>query len=136
MVSSNQPILFFDGVCNLCNGTVDYVIRNDRSGSILFAPLQSASASKYLNDHDKDPNDLDTIILLKDGKIYTKAAAGVQIMQLMGGWLKIPAFIGRLTPTFLANAIYTLIARNRYRWFGKEETCRIPTADEAARFLD
>lgn len=131
----NHPILFFDGVCNLCNSTVDYVIRRDRSGTIRFASLQSDIASELLADHPVDPTDLDTIILLQDNQVYTKSDAGIIIMDTIGGWMKIPAFIGKLTPRFIADGIYNFIARNRYRWFGQKETCRIPTAEERARFL-
>jgi len=136
MENISQPILFFDGVCNLCNSTIDYVIRKDASETIRFAPLQSDTAAKLLPDHNIDPNDLDTVILLQDSQVYTRAAAAIRIMDIIGGWMKIPAFIGKLMPSFISNAIYRLVARNRYRWFGKEETCRIPTAAEATRFLD
>ena len=124
-------IIFFDGVCNLCNGFVDFVI--DRDGGIhKFASLQGETAQKILGER---AIVLDSVILWSDGKILEKSSAALSIANEMGfPWALSGIFW--LVPRFLRDWVYDFVAKNRYRFFGKRETCRLPTPGEKARFLD
>lgn len=132
---TDHPILFFDGVCNLCNKWVDYIISHDHSGQFKFASLQSDYAKERLVEHQIDNSDLNTVILLHEGKVYKKSKAAAKIMILLGGWKAILGNILHIIPTPLSNLGYDIIARNRYKLHGKRETCRLPTPEERDRFL-
>jgi len=132
---TDHPILFFDGVCNLCNSTVDFIIRKDTKAVFKFAALQSDIAKATLQDYRLDPDDLDTVILLDKGKVYTKAEAALQVMKILGGIYGPLGAIGSILPLTISNRLYQWIAKNRYRIYGKKETCRIPTPQEKERFL-
>jgi predicted DCC family thiol-disulfide oxidoreductase YuxK len=128
-----QSILFFDGVCGLCNKAVDFVLVRDRQGSIKFAPLQGDTARQLLSPRDLEK--LDTMILWVEGRAYRKSAAAVRILwRLSPGWQVLGTLLW-LIPLPVRNLGYSLVARNRYRIFGKRETCRFPTAEEKLRFL-
>ncbi len=131
--NSEKPILFFDGLCGLCNSSVDQFLKMDKKGTFMVAPLQGVTAEKYgVNPGDTDP---DSIILYHEGVFYYRSAAVLKTLGLMGG---LPALAGvfYIVPNFIRDAVYKFIARNRYKWFGKKETCRIPTPEERKRFLD
>ena len=132
---TDHPILFFDGICNLCNKWVDYVISHDHSGQFKFASLQSDYAKEKLAEHQIDNSDLNTVILLHEGKVYKKSKAAAKIMILLGGWKAILGHILHIIPTPLSNLGYDIIARNRYKLHGKRETCRLPSEEERDRFL-
>lgn len=127
-------IVLFDGVCNLCNQSVDFIVQRDGKNVFKFASLQSDFAKKLLKHFPIDAEKLDSVLLLKHGKLYQKSSAALQIArQLSGGWKLMYGFI--IIPKFLRDFVYTIIAKNRYRWFGKKETCRLPTLEERAKFL-
>ncbi len=130
----DKPILLFDGFCNVCNASVDFVLKNDRSKSILFASLQSKTGKKLLEEYGLNPNELSTVVLIFKEKVYTKSSAVLQTAKIMGfPWnLSIVFFI---IPKFLRDYFYTKFAANRYKWFGKKEACRIPTSEEKQRFI-
>lgn len=126
-----KTILFFDGVCNLCNSSVDFVIRHRKDQSIHFAPLQGATAASLLP---AEYLQLSSLVLYSDGKIYDKSQAAIRLSSL----LKFPFnifTIFRFLPTPLTDFFYDRVAKNRYRWFGKKETCRIPTPEERTFFI-
>jgi predicted DCC family thiol-disulfide oxidoreductase YuxK len=128
----NRPILFFDGVCNLCNGFVDFLITRDNS--LLFAPLQGLTAS-----HKLSPlltQTLPSVVLIDEqGRVYLRSAAALRVLTGLGGlWLVLKIFL--LLPGFLRDIIYNFIAANRYSWFGKKDSCRLPSLAERDRFLD
>jgi predicted DCC family thiol-disulfide oxidoreductase YuxK len=126
-------ILFFDGVCGFCNQAVDFVLIRNRSGEIQFAPLQGDTARQLLPA--KDLEDLNSMVFWVDGRTYRKTAAAVRVLwRLTLGW-RILGTLLWLVPLPLRNLGYTLVARNRYRFFGKKEACRMPTPEERARFL-
>ena len=128
-----RTILFFDGVCGLCNRAVDFVLTRDNDGTIKFAPLQGDTARQLLTP--EDLADLNTMVLWVGGKTYRKSAAAVRILwRLHWGWQATGTLLW-LIPLPLRNLGYTLVAKNRYRFFGKYETCRMPTAAERLRFL-
>jgi predicted DCC family thiol-disulfide oxidoreductase YuxK len=129
---STPPIVFFDGVCGLCNRSVDLLLRWDAKGVLRFAPLQGATAQAMLPA--EQVRDLDSLVL-KDAKgIHRRSeAALLSLEHLGGGWRGIRLL--RALPSGLRDAIYGLVARHRYRWFGKRTSCRLPTATERERFL-
>lgn len=128
-----SQIIFFDGICTLCNGAVDFIIKRDKKNSFRFASLQSEIAGSYL----PDPmlSSLSTIVLYANGKLYTESDAAIHIAaQLGGAWSIFKFFL--IVPKFLRDGIYKLVSKNRYKWFGKRNTCRLPTAEERHRFLE
>ncbi len=133
-VANMQPIVFFDGVCNLCNNSVDFIIRRDKKATFLFATLQSESASKLLSSYHFDTGDLTTLVLLKEGKLYTQSRAALEICRRLNGLWPI-LYVFRLVPAFLRDAIYNWVSRNRYGWFGRRDSCRLPQPHEKMRFL-
>ncbi len=128
----NGNIVFFDGVCGLCNYFVDFIIRQDKHNRLLFAPLQGETAAKELSI--KPGQNFDTVVLSKNGKLYFKSGAGIRIFYEAGGFWKI-IIVLLIFPPFLRNFVYDIIANNRYNWFGKKESCRMPTKEERAKFL-
>lgn len=126
----DHKIILFDGVCNLCNGAVNLVIRKDKKNIFRFAPLQGEFAKEIGLDQEK----MDSIILLDNDKQYSKSSAVLRIARnLPGGYPLLYGFI--ILPKFLRDAIYDHIAKNRYRWFGKKESCMMPTPELKQKFL-
>lgn len=127
------PIVFFDGVCGLCNASVDRVLRWDRRGVFRLAPLQGETARQLLLPDDSQQ--LGSVVLRADGQTYRKSAAIVRILWRLGTACQIAGTLLWLIPRPIRDLGYMIISRNRYRWFGKKETCRMPTVQERARFL-
>ena len=126
-------ILFFDGVCGLCNKSVDFVLARDVEGHFQFAPLQGETARQLLSP--SDASDLSSMVLLIEGRTYRRSSAAVRILwQLSFGWQLLGTLLW-LIPLPIRNLGYRLIACNRYRFFGRHETCRMPTPAERSRFL-
>lgn len=132
----SKEIIFFDGVCNLCNGAVNFIIDRDRHGRFLFASLQSDLAKDKLDPTGVDVSKLDSIVLLKkDGTVREKSSAVLHIAKrLGGGWPLMYVFM--LLPKPIRDLAYDFIARNRYKWFGRQDQCRMPTPELRQRFLD
>ena len=128
-------IIFFDGVCNLCNESVKRVIKKDVKKEFKFASLQSEFAMSYVPHHLLNRKNLDTIILYRDGKFYDRSNAVLNICNTLGGVFNL-FIIGYLVPRFIRDALYRLVANNRYKWFGKKDKCMVPTDDLKERFLD
>jgi predicted DCC family thiol-disulfide oxidoreductase YuxK len=135
MSEQEKPTLLFDGVCNLCNGTVQFVIERDPKANVQFASLQSDFATDKFVELNI-PNDyLDSIVLLEEGKVYYKSTAALRLSRHLNGlWPMLYGFI--IIPRAIRDYVYDWIARNRYRWFGKQETCWIPTPELRGRFAD
>lgn len=128
-----MPIIFFDGICGLCNKTVDVLIRADKKQIFMFAPIQGSTAAGLISEIVQSTHG-ETIILLHNSKVYTHSDAVLQICrQLDGAWRLVT--IAGIIPRFIRDRIYQFISRNRYRWFGKNAVCRIPTERERSRFL-
>ncbi len=133
-LQEQYQIILFDGVCTLCNHSVDFIIQRDHKNVFKFASLQSDFAQELLKGYPVDAQALDSVLLIKGNKLYQKSSAALHIAkQLKGGWKMMYGFM--VIPKVLRDAVYQLIARNRYRWFGKKETCRLPTPEERAKFL-
>ncbi len=128
-----HPIVFFDGVCNLCNSSVDFLVRADRAKLLRFAPLQGETAARLLSAD--AVTDMDTMVFRDArGGLHRRSEAILRIGVQMGGLWRVGA-LGLLIPRGLRDALYKIIARNRYRWFGKKDSCRMPTPAERALFL-
>lgn len=127
-----NPVVYFDGVCGLCNRFVDFGLRYDRQRRLRFAPIQGETAAQRLpSDLATDPT---TIVLEEDGNLRFRSDAILRILHLLGGgWRLLGTF--RIIPRPLRDVIYDWIARNRYSWFGKRDTCRLPTPEEREAFL-
>lgn len=130
----DAPILFYDGVCGLCDRLVQFVLRHDRRHRFRFAALQSDAATQTLGHFGKDPEDLDTVYVVADGALLSKSRAIFYVLRELGlPWSLVAVF--RVLPRTLTDWFYDRVARNRYRIWGKRDSCRLPTADERARFL-
>lgn len=127
-------IVLFDGVCNLCNASVNFIIDRDEKAIFKFTSLQSEVGQNILVEHQLKQSDFDSIILLKEGKILKKSDAALEIARNLDGWWKYFYVFG-IIPKFIRDFFYDLIAKNRYRIFGKSDACRIPTAELRERFL-
>lgn len=127
-------VILFDGVCNFCNSSINFVIERDKNKKFKFAPLQSAAGEKIQKQFNIDTTQLESVLLIKDGKILSKSTAALYVAKdLSGMWTLIFGFI--IIPPFIRNAVYNYIAKNRYKWFGKMDSCMIPTPDIKSRFL-
>lgn len=134
--SSNvDPIVFYDGVCALCNWTVKFILRNDKEATFHFASLQSEVARVYLDPHGVDPSDLHSIVLLDGGKMYRRSAAILRILRRLGSPWSVFAAL-EVLPAAFVDVFYNLIARHRYRVFGKFNACPVPPFNMRERFLD
>ncbi len=131
----NKKIILFDGVCNLCNSSVQFVIQHDKKDVFRFVALQSELGQEILNHIGIDPKNIDSIILYEPGiAYYFKSAAAIQIAKSLGGFWHLGTFF-RIIPTGICNQLYDYIAKNRYKWYGKKESCMLPTKDLQSKFL-
>lgn len=131
-----QPefILFFDGVCGLCNTSVDWLLERDRDHKLAFAPLQGETARRFLSKEDYE--NLETVIVWDRGKVYRRSEAIFRAVQLLSPtWNLIVAFLNFI-PVQIRDIVYRAVAANRYPVFGKRDTCRLPTKEERTFFLD
>ncbi|MGC3786867.1 thiol-disulfide oxidoreductase DCC family protein [Priestia aryabhattai] len=132
---SHHPIILFDGVCNLCNGWVQFVIKRDSRALFRFASLQSDTAGTLLRKHNYEHPPLHSVILLMNGNLYTESTAILHIVRQLRGPIQLMACF-QVVPVFIRNLFYRFIARNRYKWFGKQTSCMLPTPEAKMRFLD
>ncbi len=131
---SEAAVILFDGVCNLCNGLVNFVIPRDPKAKFRFAALQSESGQKLLKQFHLPTDDFNTFILVEGDHYYKKSTAALRVLKGLGGvWSLFYVFI--LVPSQIRDFVYNVIAGNRYRWFGKKDQCLIPTVDIKNRFL-
>ena len=129
-----ERIVLFDGVCNFCNGTVNFIMDKDKKRVFKFAALQSEAGQRLLGRFGLKQSDFDTIILIEGERCYERSAAVLRIAKGLGGIWKI-FYVLIVIPSFVRDFFYDIIARNRYRWFGRNDECRVPTAEERERFL-
>jgi predicted DCC family thiol-disulfide oxidoreductase YuxK len=133
--SENQPpVLLFDGVCNLCNASVQWVLKRDKKGVFRFASLQSDAGQALLRQQGLPTTGFDTVVLIDAGRVYLRSDAPLRVAAHLGGlW---PLFgLLKIVPRALRNAVYNWIARNRFRWFGQREECWLPRKEWRERFL-
>ncbi|MEC8682866.1 MAG: thiol-disulfide oxidoreductase DCC family protein [Bacteroidota bacterium] len=130
-----DKIILFDGVCNLCNGAINFIIKHDPKGIFKFASLQGETGQKLLTQHNIDPEETDSIVLIDNDQVSVKSSAALRIAKnLNQGYPLLFGFM--IIPTFIRNGVYDFIAANRYKWFGKKESCMLPTPELRSRFLD
>ena len=129
-----SAIILFDGVCNFCNGSVNFIIERDKEKYFKFAPLQSDIGQKLLGEHGIDKTLTDSVVLIEDGKAYTRTTAALRIAKkLSGAWRLFYGFI--IVPSALRDVFYKLFAKYRYKMFGKQDACMMPTPEIRERFL-
>ncbi|MFB6156192.1 MAG: thiol-disulfide oxidoreductase DCC family protein [Haloferacaceae archaeon] len=134
-VPSSHPVLLFDGVCNLCNAAVQFVLARDPGGVFRFASLQSEVGERLLDAYDVPAGDLETVVLLDGDDYYLKSDAAIRAAELLGGPYALAAAL-RVVPRPIRDAGYDLVAASRYRVFGRRDRCMVPEADVSDRFLD
>ncbi len=129
-----HALVLFDGVCNFCNGSVNWIIRRDGRGYFRFAALQSEAGAELQRQYGLDLNALDTMIVIERGRVYTKSTAGLRIVRrLQSPWRGLYALIA--VPRPVRDFLYDWFARRRYRWFGKRDECMVPSPEVRERFL-
>lgn len=132
---AEKSVILFDGVCNLCNGFVQFILPRDRKNSFLFGSLQSPKVAEMLLPYQYSADSLSTVVLLENNHLYTKSTAVLRIARQLGGaW---PLFYGLIIfPPFIRDSLYDFIARNRYRFFGRRDACMIPVGKWKAKFIE
>ena len=134
MEESQHAIVLFDGVCNLCNGSVNFLIERDKKDEFRFASLQSEVGEQMLKDHSIRRSDTDSVILVEDGRAFVYSTAALRIAKRLGSiWSLAYGFI--VLPVFVRDFFYKLVAKHRYRMFGKTDVCRMPTTEDAKKFI-
>lgn len=135
-VPQNKKLILFDGVCNLCNSSVQYVIKHDKSNKFIFAPLQGITGKSIVEHYNIETSKIDSIILYTPEKgIEYKSTAALKVASKLGFPTNVLC-IFLIIPAFIRNWVYDFIAKNRYKWYGKKEACLIPTAELKSKFLD
>lgn len=133
--AAGRDVILFDGVCNLCSAAVDFILDRDPAGNFAFASLQSDAGQEILSHYGLSTDNFNSVVLVKDGKVYQKSRAALEIAaKLNGAWPLLQAF--KVVPGFIRNGVYDFIGSNRYRIFGKQESCRFPTPELRSRFLE
>ena len=133
---NNKKLILFDGVCNLCNTSVQYVIKHDKKNTFMFAPLQSNMGKQLINTYNIDTSKVDSILLYTPNKgIVAKSTAALKVASKLGFPSNLLS-VFLMVPAFLRNWVYDFIAKNRYKWYGKKEACMIPTPELKSKFLE
>lgn len=134
MSTAPKKIILFDGVCNFCNWSVQFVMERDAQKQFYFASLQSDTGQALLERFGLKDANIDSVVFIQGDKAYVKSRAALKIASQLDGWIKVLG-IFRIIPSFLSDIVYDIIAANRYRWFGKREHCMIPSKEQRAQFL-
>ena len=134
-MNQDETILLFDGVCNLCSGSVQFVLKRNKQANIKFASLQSKFGQKLIEKSDLPKDYFGSLVLFKNGNTLVKSDAALELSKDLSGFWKLGA-VFLIIPKFIRDAVYNWVARNRYSWFGKEETCWLPEPKWQHRFLD
>ncbi len=132
---TDNPIILFDGVCNLCNSSVNFIMDRDKSKIFRFASLQSDAGRELMRKFGKDADKIDTVVLIHNEKICMRSEAAIRIGRLLPfPYPLAKAFL--IIPAFIRDSIYDYIAANRYKWFGRKDSCRMPDPESRSRFLE
>jgi len=133
-MTTQSPILLFDGVCNFCDASINFVIERDPEGKFKYASLQSKVGEAFLKEFGMDTKNYDSFVLVDGETYYTKSTAALRVLKGLGGaWKLLYGFI--IIPKPIRDAVYGLIAKNRYKWFGKKDACMLPDPEVQTRFL-
>jgi len=131
----DKKIVLFDGVCNLCSNSVQFIIRHDKKNQFLFGSLQGKAGQEYLRKFNLPEDSFNSFMLVENDKLYDRSSGALRMLKHLGnGWQLFYAFI--IVPKFIRDGVYNFIAKNRYKWFGKKEACWIPTPELKEKFLD
>lgn len=131
-----KNVIFFDGVCNMCNSLINFLIDIDKKDVLRFSPLQSKFAHSELKDYDVNLEQMKSVIYLKNDKIYFKSSAVLEIFKDLGRGYKLLYVFKFIIPRFIRDGIYNFIGNNRYKWFGKRDACRVPTKEVMKKFIE
>lgn len=132
---NDKPVILFDGVCNLCSGSVQFVLKRDKKKQFRFASLQGKYGQEFLKTNSLPAESFNTLILIEGDKISTRSTGVLRMLKHLGGrWNLLYGFI--IVPAFIRDRVYNWVSKNRYKWFGKKDECMIPSADLKERFLD
>jgi predicted DCC family thiol-disulfide oxidoreductase YuxK len=133
-MENDKSLILFDGVCNLCDSSVQFILLRDKKDRFRFASLQSDYGQNILKQHNLPTEKFNSLALIENGKLYQRSTGALRIARrLKGAWPMLYAFI--IVPPFIRNFVYDFIARNRYRWFGKKESCMMPRPEWKQKFL-
>lgn len=130
----NKTILLFDGYCNLCHSSVQFVLRHEKNNDLYFTSLQSPIGIEILKHYSINPNEIDSLVLIEKNKAYIKSSAALRVSKYLKGLYPI-CFGLLIIPSFIRNWVYDYVAKNRYKWFGKMDNCLVPDENLAKRFL-
>lgn len=130
----DKYIILFDGVCNFCDSSINFVMDRDVKDRFVFAPLQEPSGQKLLRQFNLPTEELESVVLIKKGKVYRKSSAALEIAKELKGFWPL-MYVFKIVPAFIRDAVYDTIAKNRYKWFGRMDACRLPTPELRAKFL-
>ncbi|MBI2731714.1 MAG: thiol-disulfide oxidoreductase DCC family protein [Sphingobacteriales bacterium] len=132
---TTKKIVLFDGVCNLCSGSVQFILKRDKKDQFLFSSLQGNFGQRILKEYHLSSDNFNSFLLLEGGKLYTRSSGALRMLKhLGGGWNLLYIFI--IVPTFIRDAVYNFIAKNRYKWFGKMNECWLPNPVWKNKFLE
>lgn len=134
MIDLPHPILLFDGVCNFCNSSINFIIRQDKKNIFRFAALQSEAGQRLLKEYNIPATYFDSFVLIEDGKVYKSSTASLRLSNKLPWYWKWTQIFW-IVPKFIRNGVYNVFAKNRYKWFGKKEECMIPSPGLRERFL-
>ncbi|ELZ49244.1 thiol-disulfide oxidoreductase DCC [Halorubrum coriense DSM 10284] len=134
-IPEDAAVVLFDGVCNLCNGFVQFVLPRDPDGKYRFASLQSDVGGALLAEHDLPTDELESIVLIEDGEAYVKSAAVLRIAAGLGWPYRLLSPF-RYVPAAVRDGVYDFVADHRYQWFGRKDQCMLPSGDVESRFLE
>lgn len=135
LIPRGKKVLLYDGVCNLCDGFVQFVLKRDKKAIYYFASLQSDIAQQLLSKHGIENENMSTVVLIEGAEVYTHSDVGLRVAKDLGGWYA-PLYGFRFLPKSFRDKIYNWVAANRYRFFGKKEVCMLPEPEWHSRFLD
>lgn len=133
---ADKTVILFDGVCNFCNDSVNFIIKRDPASRFHFASLQSIAGRELLQAHGLPADHMDSLVLIEDGHHHLRSDAAMRIARHLSGLWPFFYYLALITPRFFRNWVYDLVAANRYRFFGKKDACMMPTPEIRARFLD
>jgi len=133
-MTGEHPLLLFDGECSLCSSAVQFVLKHERDSELRFAPLQGEVGRSTLSAHGLDPETLDTLVVVAEGRALVRSDAAFELVRHLGPWRVLRAL--RIVPRGLRDWVYDFVAKRRYRWFGKRDACWMPQPEHRGRFLD
>src|SRR5690606_13780833 len=134
--TAQHAVVLFDGVCNVCNDSVKFILERDQAGYFRFASLQSDVAKQLLAPFGLAAMPLETMALIENGRVYLRSSAMLGVARRLGGGWRVLSMLGKLVPRVVRDALYAFLVRHRYRWFGQSEQCLVPTPAVRERFLD